>query len=141
MESFKSEIGDRIYWTNKHGDLHRLDGPAIESNNGTKEWFVNGVRHRVDGPAVEYASGLKEWWFKGKRHRVGGPAVIRDDGSEQWWYEGGLHRVDGPAAIEKPLGFEFFYFKGYIKSKEAWFNLLSEAQKLDYLFKIKSKQA
>jgi hypothetical protein len=45
--------------------LHRLDGPAIESANGTREWFVNGKRHRLDGPAVEYADGYKFWYVNG----------------------------------------------------------------------------
>ena len=26
------------------GQLHRLDGPAIERANGDKEWYVNGLR-------------------------------------------------------------------------------------------------
>ena len=26
------------------GQLHRLDGPAIEWADGTREWWVNGVR-------------------------------------------------------------------------------------------------
>jgi len=44
---------------------HRLDGPAIEAADGTKEWYVNDLLHRLDGPAVERADGLKEWWICG----------------------------------------------------------------------------
>ena len=43
--------------------------------DGTKEWYLNGQLHRVDGPAIEYASGTKAWWLNGKRHRVDGPAI------------------------------------------------------------------
>jgi len=33
--------------------LHKLDGPAIELENYSKEWWINGKRHRLDGPAIE----------------------------------------------------------------------------------------
>ena len=32
---------------------HRLEGPAIERTDGSKDWLVYGVRHREDGPATE----------------------------------------------------------------------------------------
>ena len=35
-----------------YGKLHRVDGPAIEYSNGTKEWYINGKRHRLDDPAI-----------------------------------------------------------------------------------------
>ena len=60
------ESGHKV-WRNKQGQLHRLDGPAIESADGTKEWYQKGQRHRLDGPAIEYADGTKEWWIEGKR--------------------------------------------------------------------------
>ena len=60
---------DRTKWFNKNGQLHRGDGPAIEYNNGYKEWYQDGQRHREDGPAIEWADGSKEWWVNGKRHR------------------------------------------------------------------------
>jgi hypothetical protein len=46
------------------GNLHRLDGPAIEYCDGDREWYVNDMLHREDGPAVERANGgEKEWYF------------------------------------------------------------------------------
>ena len=54
-------------WHNKQGQLHRRNGPAIESiNTGYKAWYINGQRHREDGPAAEYKDGYKEWWLNGK---------------------------------------------------------------------------
>lgn len=53
-------------WFNKAGQLHREDGPAIEWENGGKEWFINGNHHRMDGPAIEYPNGHKEWWIDGR---------------------------------------------------------------------------
>jgi hypothetical protein len=42
--------------------FHRIDGPAIEYANGTKQWWINNELHRIDGPAVEQADGSKEWY-------------------------------------------------------------------------------
>jgi len=35
--------------------------------SGTKEWHLNGVLHREDGPAIEWNDGEKEWWLNNKR--------------------------------------------------------------------------
>jgi len=53
------------YWKTLNGSLHMEDGPAIEWNGGTKEWWVNGIRHREDGPACEYSDGRKYWYLSG----------------------------------------------------------------------------
>ena len=34
--------GDTFWYSD--GRLHRTDGPAVERANGTKEWYLNGVR-------------------------------------------------------------------------------------------------
>ena len=57
--------GSKEWWQN--GQLHRLDGPAIERADGTKEWRLNGQLHRLDGPAIELADGNKSWWINGKQ--------------------------------------------------------------------------
>lgn len=33
--------------------LYRLDKPAVENSDGSKEWWLNGQRHREDGPQVQ----------------------------------------------------------------------------------------
>ena len=33
------------YWKTLNGSLHMEDGPAIEWNGGTKEWWVNGISY------------------------------------------------------------------------------------------------
>jgi hypothetical protein len=63
----KAEIGkmvfpDKVCWY-RNLAFHREDGPAIESHDGTKIWFVDGKRHRENGPAIELADGGKEWWL------------------------------------------------------------------------------
>ena len=35
---------DRTIWRYK-GNLHRVDGPAIECSNGTKYWYLGGVKY------------------------------------------------------------------------------------------------
>ena len=62
-------------YKNELGQLHREDGPAQEWDDGSKVWFINGLRHRVDGPAIEWSSGCKRWYINGKLHREDGPAV------------------------------------------------------------------
>jgi len=32
------------HWVNKQGQRHRSDGPAVIHNDGSKEWWVNGVQ-------------------------------------------------------------------------------------------------
>ena len=75
-------------WRNEAGQLHRLDGPAIEWADGTKLWYVNGQRHRLDGPAIEHTDGYKAWYVNGQLHRLDGPAVEWYDGSVSYYIEG-----------------------------------------------------
>ena len=78
--------------------MHRLDGPARERTNGTKEWWQNGKRHRLDGPALEFYNGDKHWYQNDLLHRLYGPAIDRADGEKLWYKNGKMHRIDGPAA-------------------------------------------
>ena len=46
---------------------NKLDFSGIYiSHRGYKFYRLNGYRHRLDGPAIEYNSGSKEWWVDGK---------------------------------------------------------------------------
>lgn len=54
-------------YTNKTTNvLHREDGPAVEWENGDKEWWINGKLHREDGPAQEWFNGDRRWHLNGK---------------------------------------------------------------------------
>jgi hypothetical protein len=33
------------------------------------DWTLNGKLHREDGPAVEYDDGAKEWWLLGRLYK------------------------------------------------------------------------
>lgn len=78
---------DKGYF-NSHGQFHRLNGPAVIKEDGTKEWRINDLLHRKNGPAVEYPDGRKEWWIKGYLHREDGPAVECSNGDVQWFILG-----------------------------------------------------
>jgi len=48
------------------GELHRLDGPAVEFADGGQVWYAYGKLHREDGPAIDYGNGIREWYFDGQ---------------------------------------------------------------------------
>lgn len=89
----------KMYFANRK--LHNYDGPAIEWNNGDKEWSVNGKLHRTDGPAKEYANGTKKWYLYDLLHRLDGPAVEHPSGYIEYWQNDKLHRIDGPARMNE----------------------------------------
>jgi len=83
------EYGNKFYYKDREMTiLHRLDGPAAESADGSKAWWVNGRPHRLDGPAVQYAGVGKAWHVDGKLHRLDGPAGEFADGSKVWYIDG-----------------------------------------------------
>jgi hypothetical protein len=44
-----------------------FEPPKIRvSPTGTKSWHNDAGPHRTDGPAIEWDSGSKEWWLNGK---------------------------------------------------------------------------
>ena len=46
MQTYKVTVDEdkTIHWYNDKGQLHRLDGPAVEYADGFKEWYVEGRR-------------------------------------------------------------------------------------------------
>ena len=73
----------KVFHNNK-GQLHRVDGPAVEHSDGTKYWYINRELHRIDGPAIEYSNGRKEWYVNGVCHRLDGPAIEWSNGRKEW---------------------------------------------------------
>jgi hypothetical protein len=127
------KFGNR-FWRNANGDLHRLDGPAIESVYGNKQWYQNGLLHRLDGPAVEYANGRKSWFKNGKLHRLDGPAAEYFDGTKSWFQNGKLHRLDGPAREYFHGTKEWWRYGIQFTNKESFFDALTEEEKGFVLF-------
>jgi len=77
------ETGTKKY-RNSKGELHRLDGPAVEYPNGEKHWYKEGLWHRENSPAREWIDGSKEWWKEGKCYRIDGPAIELANGDKYW---------------------------------------------------------
>ncbi len=87
-------------WRDKHGQMHRDDGPAWIWPDGTQYWCQHGKLHRKDGPAVIWLTGTQAWFWNDKCHRDDGPAMIHADGTRVWRWHDERHREDGPAMIE-----------------------------------------
>jgi hypothetical protein len=81
------------FWSNKEGYLHRLDGPACEYSVGRRVWYQNGSFHRLDGPALEQEDGTKAWYQNGKLHREDGPAIILASARKEWWINNFSYRT------------------------------------------------
>jgi len=77
-----------VYYRNKEGQCHRLDGPAIEGSDGYRAYYVNGKLHRLDGPAIIYSNGNIEYWVNDKLHRLDGPALIWINGKVEYYING-----------------------------------------------------
>ncbi len=81
--------GNRIEYYNYDGELHRLDGPAVIYDHGTKYWFKNGKLHRENNlPAIEYDNGDKEYYVNGNLHREDGYAIDHIDGTKEYSLNG-----------------------------------------------------
>jgi hypothetical protein len=58
--------GSKHYFKDKERTTrHRIDGPAVKYDDGSKVWYVDGQPHRLDGPAFESADGTKSWYVNG----------------------------------------------------------------------------
>lgn len=66
-------------WDGGSIDLRRY----MVRSGAIKEWFLDGVLHREDGPAIEYPDGSKEWYVNGVRTKV----EWADGGTKFWWEE------------------------------------------------------
>ncbi len=49
--------------------FHNPDGPAVEAQNGHKEWIVDGQSHRLDGPAIESPAVIENGEVYEKFHK------------------------------------------------------------------------
>jgi hypothetical protein len=59
MKPTKKEFTYGIEYRNKQGDLHREDGPAIEYNDGTKAWFINGIYYSYEEKWQQEVTNIK----------------------------------------------------------------------------------
>ncbi len=74
---------DNIYY-NELGQLHRDDGPALITTDGSEYWYLHGSRHRIGGPAF-IRNHVVAYYDNGQLHRLDGPAVEYTDGRIEYW--------------------------------------------------------
>jgi len=86
---------------NRYTKHRENDLPAVINVDGTKEWWIKGLRHRAGGlPAIQHWNGTKIWYMNGKRHRDNDlPAIEYSNGNKAWYKAGCLHRDEGPAIL------------------------------------------
>ena len=83
--------------------LKQLRPTKINKFDGAFWWEKDGNLHRIGGPAIIYNSGTREWWFEGHLHREGDrPARIESDGARSWWIKSKLHREGVGTAGAQP---------------------------------------
>ena len=82
------------------GLLHREDGPAQYSEDGTTQLFYrHGELHRDEDLPACIRPGQRYFYKHNQLHRDGdGPAVITAT-RQEWYVRGQLHRPDGKPAI------------------------------------------
>ncbi len=96
-----------------NGELHCSNGPAyVDYLTGDKKWYRHGQLHRINGPAVIYSDRSFEWYDHGELHRLDGPAVLTSDVKQIWYRRGKIHRVDGPAIIDNKKSEYMWYIDG-----------------------------
>lgn len=49
----------------RNGLIHHDSRPALRYLNGSFFWYKEDKLHRIDGPAVERSDKSKEWWIDG----------------------------------------------------------------------------
>ena len=57
----------RYYMDDSCEKLHRTEGPAVMHNNGSIEYWNHGQLHNIDGPAIETKIGKKVYYLFGRR--------------------------------------------------------------------------
>jgi hypothetical protein len=103
----------------------------------TEAWYKDDKLHREGYPAFirSYKGKVDEWWYiNNSLHREDGPAVIFGNNERHWYKNGNLHREDGPAVIY-PNGVCEWYLNNVELTKEEWWEMLSDEQKLKVFFK------
>jgi hypothetical protein len=112
---YKIQVTDCSYigFYNENGQLHNPSGPAIKRKRYTS-WWLNGKLHREDNlPAVEWDNGEKQWYFNGYLHRDDGPAISYPNGLKEFYVFGkyvyGIFSIK--STIENVLLIEKLYYK------------------------------
>jgi hypothetical protein len=84
---YYNKVKSKIQYYNGY-IVHKENGPAVISREGSVHWYLNGNLHREDGPAIVQFDGTRRWYINGKPHRTDGPAIIWQNGIKNWYLNG-----------------------------------------------------
>lgn len=54
---FKTDYGEWTIYENSNNQYHRIGGPAATWDDGSENWYKDGMLHREDGPALVRPEG------------------------------------------------------------------------------------
>lgn len=91
-------------------------GPAIIRPDGMLIWAMYGQIHRVDAPAI-MSNEVKVWMRDNVFHREGAPAVVEPSSEIIYASEGAIQRRCGPAVLALKKQSEFFEMMWFWKNK------------------------
>lgn len=106
---------EKRYWEDSNANTHREDDlPAIENENGDREWYKNGALHRDGDLPAKTTSEEQRWYKYGRPHRDDNkPAIVNTvTGVSEWFVGGRRHREDGPAWYNEKTGECKFWLDG-----------------------------
>ncbi len=75
-----------VYFCNDQ--IHRSNGPAIITPEGSQYHFQNNRSHRSNGPAAISQRGHQEYAQNGELHRSNKPAIIKENNDHEYWTNG-----------------------------------------------------
>lgn len=62
----------------------------LQFPDGTNIYINDGQLHRDDGPALETSDGISYYFYDGQLHRENGPAICSPDPDQCHWYTHGI---------------------------------------------------
>jgi len=67
LDKYQYNDGDIVYYKKNTNIIHNPYGPAVVSEDGDKEYWINDKRHRLDGLAIIYSNGEEEYYINDKK--------------------------------------------------------------------------
>ena len=67
LDKYEDKFGYIYYYKKDTILLHNPYGPAVVSEYGHKEYWINNKRHRLDGPAIILPYGADGYYINDKR--------------------------------------------------------------------------
>lgn len=92
-----------IEFAARHDIPYNFTGKCKTKDRQVIRHYLNGALHRTDGPAVEYEDGYKEWRVEGKLHRLDGPSIEVPSGSRYYHVQGTMYTEEEFSALTEVI--------------------------------------